>query len=219
MLFSLSFVALVIAAVSAITLFGIFRPDVFKKWPQAAWFTNLVDPPAPWLFSVAVIGLVIGASTVIHPLLGLLAAAFIVAGYLNPKLMDRLAGKDNNFFRGPRWWSMIHPPFWLQIMLVVVPSLVLGVEVSPLVVVIVGGAIFGSTWAPEMFDFLGAWNVTRWKEIRFIGGVMSLLGFGWAIHSLRFDTIVAIGAAVYVWAKYKGLFAKAKGIIERSDVA
>jgi hypothetical protein len=210
MLFSLGFVALIIAAVSAITLFGIFKPDIFKKWPQVAWFTDLVDPPAPWLFSVAVIGLVIGAPTVIHPLLGLLAAAFIVAGYLKPELMDKLAGKDNNFFRGPRWWSMIHPPFWLQIVMVVVPSLVLGVEVHPLVVVLVGAYIFGSTWAPELFDFLGAWNVTRWKEIRFIGGVMSLLGFGWAIHSLRFEGIVVLMAVAYVWAKRTGWIDKAK---------
>lgn len=218
MLFSLSFVALVIAAVSAVTLFGIFKPDVFKKWPQVAWFTDLVDPPAPWLFSVTMIGLMVAAPTVIHPLLGLLAAAFIVAGYLKPEMLDKMVGKDNNFFRGPRWWSMIHPPFWLQIVLVVVPSLVLGVELHPIAVVLVGTSILVVTLDPKLFDILGVWNIARWKEIRFIGAVMWLLGFGWAIHSLRFDTIVAIGAAVYVWAKYKGLL-KAKETIGRSDVA
>jgi len=206
-------VAMIITQVSAMILIGITWPELFEnKWN---WFAKLVADPPEWLWPVSVLGGAIGFLTTFSPLIGLLAVVIAILGYVKPEWIEMIPGinETNNFFRGPRWWHIVHPPFAVQVALVVVPSLVLGVEIHPLVVVLLGMAIFATTLNPEILDVLGRWNIARWKKMRFIGAVMGLLGFGWAIHSLKFEMLVVLVAVTYVWAKRTGWLDKAKAFV------
>ena len=238
-MFSLKVAAFATTQISMFLLIGMILPNLFNRlstkiekrleeeyerdapsiWLQRLssaleWFAKLVANPPEWLWPVSILGFMVSATTFITPLGGLFTIVGIVIGYRKPEWFDWISDKEKNFFRGPRWWTLIHPPLWLKASLVIVVSLVLGTEIHPAVVPVIGFLLTAATLQPERLDKLGSWNIARAKWLRFVGIVMFLLGIGWTIHSFKFETIVVIGTIGYFAIKHVDLVGKLKSWLQ-----